>query len=387
MAIEPIWILIIAIIWLVGISVGILFYLEKTKDKRVSRVREASSLDPEDEAYNKVKSTKSIVNVMKRSGKNTSDSEVIIDRAELALEARDYSRAKSLAEKAKSKLENNTNSGANTDNKKILRKKDASSDISDDSKDSKMKEAYTLDDIDSLGTEEESEKVRAKSEELQKQKEKIQNLPVNYLESKFEIEQASEMLENEGGDAEAEDLLKKARVSFDEERYTEALSLSLRCKKAIDEDKAGVIKFQKIGKKEASKEKTGTQERDEVQRNTVIKQMEEGEEDRDSTTTTMTADVEKERTESPKTGPSQGEPKCPSCGYVGDVGDNFCPKCGTEMEILLTCPSCGNEVGEDDNFCPKCGHELTPSAYECPECGTEISEDVRFCPGCGIEFE
>ncbi len=362
MTVGPIWFLIIVIATLIGFSAAILLFLEKTKDKRIANVRSSSKLDKEDEAYNTVKSTKSIINVMKRSGKNTSDAEIVIDRAELALQGGEYSRAISLAEEAKSKLERSQPSAGSTDISKDVDRSKA------DEGDSKMKKAYTIDEIDDLEMGEEDEDVKAKSEELRKQKERIQNLPENYLESKFEIQQASDMLEREGGSVEAEELLDQAKLCFDEDDYTEALKLSLRCKKAIDEDKAGLIKFKKIGKREAEGGETGGSAEKEIRKDTVIKRLE----DEESTTQ--------------KTVSHEGEKICPECGYGGKEGDNFCPKCGTKMEVLLTCPSCGREVSDEDNFCPGCGNELGSITFECPECGTEVDDNVKFCPKCGVEF-
>ncbi len=367
MNIDTIWFLIIVIVTLIGFSAAILLYLEKSKDKRISNVRKSSSLDKEDEAYNKVKSTKSITNVMKRSGKDTSDADVFIERAEMALQAGDHSKSISLAEEAKSKLEQAT---AVNENVKNDNKQDDMNIIKNEDGDSKMKEAYTIEDLDSLEKKKEDDELKAKSQELMKQKEKIQNLPENYLESKFEIEQATDMLEKEGGDEEAKKLLGQAKMNFENERYTEALKLSLRCKKTIDEDKAGLIKFQKIGEKEASDKQKSRSEK-EIKSNTIIRKIDEEDE----------AGEEKI-----KTTPSEGKVKCPDCGYLGEMGDNFCPKCGTEMVIELRCYSCGKEVGPEDNFCPSCGHELSPSIYECPDCGAEVDEDVKFCPKCGIEF-
>ncbi len=359
MNIDPIWFLIIVIVSLIGFSAGILLYLEKTKDKRIASIRDSSGLDKKDEAYNKVKSTKSIVNVMKRSGKDTSGAEVIIDRAEIALQGGDHSKAISLAEEAKSRLERIT-----SDLNKDYEKSAVEEEQEDIKEESKMKKAYTIDEIDSIVMEDEEE-VKAKSEELRKQKEKIQNLPENYLESKFEIKQAEDMLEQEDGGAQAEKLLEKAKISFEKDEYTEALRLSLKCKKAIDEDKAGLIKFQKIGKKET---KIGTDSESEVRKETVIKKIEDEKDIEENVSAEISV-------------------KCPDCGHIGDEGDNFCPKCGSEMMNLLRCPSCEMEVNEDDNFCPGCGYELSQSTYECPDCGTEVDDSTKFCPKCGVEFE
>ena len=80
--------------------------------------------------------------------------------------------------------------------------------------------------------------------------------------------------------------------------------------------------------------------------------------------------------------------KCSNCG--SDVGEsNFCPNCGTKIEIEKTksfCPNCGSDVGES-NFCPNCGTkiEMEKTKSFCPNCGSDVG-DSAFCPNCGTKI-
>lgn len=44
---------------------------------------------------------------------------------------------------------------------------------------------------------------------------------------------------------------------------------------------------------------------------------------------------------------------CPQCGASAQVGDRFCPKCGTTL--AHACLDCGHALRPDDRFCPRCG--------------------------------
>ncbi|QLH74461.1 MAG: zinc ribbon domain-containing protein [Methanomassiliicoccales archaeon] len=50
-----------------------------------------------------------------------------------------------------------------------------------------------------------------------------------------------------------------------------------------------------------------------------------------------------------------GPERCRQCGADLVEGDNFCGKCGAKAEREARCASCGNILGEDDVFCRKCG--------------------------------
>ncbi len=62
----------------------------------------------------------------------------------------------------------------------------------------------------------------------------------------------------------------------------------------------------------------------------------------------------------PKTASRLGDQgKCPSCGHVGEVGDNFCIMCGEQLAARVRrCPTCGGYPGSEDLYCILCGATL-----------------------------
>ncbi len=295
-------------------------YLEGSKPKRIRRARREQELSKSDEAHNLVVATRSIINVMKSKGIDVSDAEILINRAELSLDAGDKNKAKGLAEEAREELD----SAKSRPVAPVRLKK---------------KEVNPIE--------------VAVDQKIQKGlldgRERVNRLPDNFLESKFEIDVAKGLFDKKGT-PEAERLLGMAQLCYDDEDYTTALKYAIRCKKAIDEGEAGLLAAQKIGHR---KEDSQVEDVREIR----IKE------------TTM-----------------EGELKCPECGNTVGVDDKFCNLCGEKLSFQIYCPSCGVEVSPTQKFCAECGEELAASVYECPECGAEIDEDSRFCPGCGIEF-
>lgn len=49
--------------------------------------------------------------------------------------------------------------------------------------------------------------------------------------------------------------------------------------------------------------------------------------------------------------------KCEHCGAPMEIGQRFCPKCGSAVNKDL-CPACGNKVRTSDQFCSSCGNRL-----------------------------
>ena len=64
---------------------------------------------------------------------------------------------------------------------------------------------------------------------------------------------------------------------------------------------------------------------------------------------------------------------CQSCGTVTGPNDQFCPKCGSEMqkehkqfselieegmEVVQTCKHCGAGVTKDQMYCTVCGNPI-----------------------------
>lgn len=311
------------VIWIIWI------YLERSKPDRIKKVQKDSELDKETEAYNTVMSAKSIIRVMGEKGHQTDRAEMIIERAELALDAGNHLRAEELAEDAKTAI------------KKVLTKKAPSPKTTDS--DLKLPPTPPV---------KEQEQVK----KFKEQKERIEKLPENYLEAKFEIEVARDLCK-ERGHKEAKRLLSLAEKHYSEGDYTEALRYAVKTKREIDEEEAGLLAGQKIGRKKR------VSEEEEFSPVSMVKDMEE---DLQQKTTII---------------------ECPECGNELGEDDRFCNMCGAKAPEIGKCPECDAEVDSGDRFCSKCGTELGMTVYECPECGRELEDEVSFCPGCGTAFE
>lgn len=296
---------------------------------RVRRAQEGNLLGSKDETHNLVTSTKSIVSVMKNKGMDVESAEILVDRAEIALSAGHYDKAKRLAEEAREELEDARHKPVS--DRPVLKK--AGREKKDD--------GIHI-------TDEDMEEDARRRDELIEEKERIRVMPDNYLESKFEIGVAQSIVDRDGN-PEAKRLLKIAKDHFDSEDYTGALKYSIRCKKAIDENEAGLLVAQKVDRKKPVEDIS-----EEVV--LAISEDEEGYE-------------------------------CQDCGNSVKETDKFCNQCGAKIEFKPTCHHCGREVSAEDQFCSQCGANLKEIDYECPECDAKIEEDSKFCPACGVAFE
>jgi len=351
---------IMIIIALIGFSLIIYFYLEKTKKKRLNRIRNKRSLSQEDEVFNKVKRTKGVTRMMKRKGKEIGETDEIVDKAERALENGNVNQAKDLAKEASRNL------AAEDTDTPVSQENDG------------VKKAYTVDELDEAEFQE-SEEGDRKRRELERQKEKLESLPDNYLESKFELKLVRELLEKEEKEPEAERYYKRAEESFDNEEYTDSLKYSIKCKKLIQgKEGAGLISGQKIDKKEGPPEEVKKRFPDLVGEHETSSKNDS--EDRKTDRETF-SDASK-KSEEPAVSKI-----CPECSFEGGEEDSYCPKCGVELTIGSRCPDCGEEVEEEDEFCRKCGASLGDPELACPECGDDVKAEDEFCPNCGVEFE
>ena len=80
------------------------------------------------------------------------------------------------------------------------------------------------------------------------------------------------------------------------------------------------------------------------------------------------------------------EQPCPKCGKPVPTGSNFCPHCGSQINLpdktLIICPKCGADNPPSAKFCGGCGEKL-PLSKRCPKCGDAVDEKDKFCPECG----
>lgn len=357
--------IIMIVIAFIVLSFIVYLYLERTKKTRIKRIKKNQGLSTEDEAYNKVKRTKGVAKMMKRKGEDTESTDEMVDRAERALQKGEVEQAKDLATKAKNNL-----SATDSDMKKSNEEDD-------------VKRAYTADELEDVEFQE-SKEAQQKREELEKQKETLESLPDNYLESKFELKVAQELIDEKEHDEEAKQYYAKAQESFDEEDFTQSLKYSIKCKKLIEgEDDVGLIAGKEIEQKEGPPEEVKEKFPDLVGEHETASTGGDGGKKSDK----------KSREEKPNeeetfaAGEATTSKICPECGFEGGEEDSYCPKCGIELVMQNKCPECGNKVEEDDEFCRNCGASLSESELACPECGAEVEADDDFCPSCGIEFE
>ncbi|MBS3781316.1 MAG: zinc ribbon domain-containing protein [Candidatus Thermoplasmatota archaeon] len=305
---------------------------------------------------------------MKQKGKDVQKADEMVNKAERALEKGELSEAKKLAAKANDDL-----SAGKTN-------------LSDSNDEEGLKKAYTVDELDKVEFKESGDAAR-KRRELKKQKEKIESLPDNFLESKFEMKLARDLLDEHDHGKDAEKYYTKAEKYFDDEDYTRALKYSIKCKKSIKgEEGAGLIAGQNIDKKEGPPKEIkerfsdllGDQQESRDAFGTTERKVEKQDEER----------VKNENyRETNETQKSEIVKTCPECGFEGGQEDFYCPNCGVELITKNQCPECGSDVKEEDEFCRKCGTPLDESTFVCPECGVEVGQEDDVCPKCGIEFE
>lgn len=80
--------------------------------------------------------------------------------------------------------------------------------------------------------------------------------------------------------------------------------------------------------------------------------------------------------------------KCNKCGYDLKEDNEYCPNCGTKVELVddkVECLHCHYRMEQGSNFCPKCGKGVIIDNSKCKYCGYALEEDNQFCPNCGKE--
>ena len=228
--------------------------------------------DLSDKAYNDVRTTESILNMLKRDSIDTSSAQLYITEAKAALSRSDYHSCIEYAEKARFTL----------------------------------KKAKTQANLKPFWDEpsEEGEIGKERSEEALDSK-----LPENYMQSKFTISLAEDAIKTaskKGKDiSEAQEFLKLSTEAFENGVYSEALKLALRSKKCAEGIEA----------KETIIELSVSSESDEHE----CPNCGENVKTNDIFCRKCGAKIERELS-------------CPNCGESINTNDIFCGKCGEKIK-------------------------------------------------------
>ena len=86
---------------------------------------------------------------------------------------------------------------------------------------------------------------------------------------------------------------------------------------------------------------------------------------------------------------------CPNCGAPGEVGANYCVRCGSPLPKV--CSNCGGANPPDSRFCRDCGLALpggspppepAPVRHgSCPRCRSTNEPGATFCYSCGLPLD
>ena len=268
----------------------------KSKSKEVKRASQKK-----DEAFNSIITTRSVVNVMRRNGADTSNSETLIASAKKSLDRGEYDRCMDLCEEARSQLTNPT---------KRPSQSPAATGAGDKDRLEKVAESIL------------SSRAAPAPADSYKGAKLSSDQDGNYLSAKFELNTAKSDFGKamaSGVDvAQAQVLLTEAEAAFSTGNFTKALSLAIKVRKAVSSEVAGeTIRLR------ASEE---------------------------------VLEPEAEPTAEEMSAPS--EMLCGKCSASLDSDDEFCAKCGTKVLKERMCGVCGTKPKATDLFCRKCGARI-----------------------------
>ena len=290
---------------LVVVFIPIIVYLLLVvfKKYKVGGVKEEKNMG--EDAYNQMQMLSSMVNMMSRRGYNTSPVENMIRKAREAYNNENYALCIEIVNNAK----------------RLLTKIDKISEVTDKTTPTVEEEMKIIKRIEEGASAEEELPPRVKEFE--------RKMPDNFLQSKFEIKVVEEkILRKEEGEVKQAALLylNKAKESFENKEYTDALRFAIKSNKILD-----------------------TNEIPEGGISTIPSPKSEPQEPIQSPPT-MDEEAEEEIVEE--------ELHCPNCGAVVKPSDKYCWNCGAKLVFIYKCPNCGAEVSSEDNYCRNCGYKL-----------------------------
>ncbi len=303
--------IIAVIIVLFAIGIALFIYFNR---KRIDKISEKVEKEPPERTNNEILRVSGIIRMMKSQGHDTSEADAHLKSAERALKRGDEVEARTRAGKAKDVLMN-------------LKKENKTPGV--------------------VNILELPEPMEGEDEEKTLEAQLMETVPENYMESKFAITNARNLIEciESSMDKEvAQKELDIAKRAFDDEEYQDAFVHACRARRL-----AGIEGI-KLKEKDEEKDEEGEDEGENAPPEPSEKEHADESEERvtEAKETLQEEDAEME-------------------------GD----------ENARHCQECGKKVLDEDKFCRNCGAKLDQA---CSECGTVPEPGDKFCRNCGTKF-
>jgi DNA-directed RNA polymerase subunit RPC12/RpoP len=271
----------------------------KTKDAQKRSQRK-------DEVYNSILTTRSVMNVLERQGKDVSAAKSELALAKDAMTRGEYESSNRHCEKAKEELTKVRATPAPT--RRLAR-------TDEDQKDSLevVAESILI-----------ASKATPPSADGYKGSKLSDDKGVNYMGAKFELNAARAEVSKAAADGydvfKAERFIQEADACFAAGDYTRALSLALKARKLLgSDDSTETIPLHAPTEEHVPEPPSDVEEVEEIE---------------------------------------SASGRCHRCGSPFHSDDAFCPKCGAKVMTEKKCPGCGSEPREGDVFCRKCGSRI-----------------------------
>ncbi len=328
--------------------VVVLFEVRTIQKKRLEALKGRKHRTGREDADNAINTTKNLIRVFSERGVNTAKAESILLMARQHLMDRDFSGAKHYADMAKTALleakkihdeaavteEIEVEEGAVGITKKEKEMRGSVPAISDEYEVNIPEDTEDSASLTYTGTKLLTEK-----------------FPPNYLEARFTMTSAEEMIsdaEKGGKDMGlARHFLKRASEHFDAGRLSEALACAVKSRKAV-EGREILVKQSEMDEITAIFDMKVLK---------MVRVHDASSESEDSPPSQILSGEKIEAGNVAETGEAQKK-VCPKCGYFIEDGDKFCPSCGEKIAVIHYCPQCGIKIKIGDRFCRNCGKKL-----------------------------
>jgi len=328
--------------------VVVLFEVRTIQKKRLERLKGRKHRTGREDADNAINTTKNLIRVFSGRGVNTVKAESILLMARQHLVDRDFSGAKRYADMAKTALLEAKRIHDEAAVTEEIEVEEGAVGLAEEEKEMRGAMPAISDEYEVNIPEdtEDSASLTYTGTKLLTEK-----FPPNYLEARFTMTSAEEMIsdaEKKGKDMGlARHFLKRASEHFDAGRLSEALACAVKSRKAV-EGRDILVKQSEMD------EITAIFDGELLK---MVRVHDAGSEPEDVPSSEI---LSGEKIEAGNVAETEGAQKkvCQKCGYSIDEGDKFCPSCGEKIVIINYCPQCGLEVKTGDRFCRNCGTKL-----------------------------